>query len=270
MSLCSARGLAAALLSLSRTAVGWSQSPYVLGVHTDTGNDTLMQGRPGALIFSVDAWSGVPAAAITWAVTLDFSNEVGLGPAVDSFWQVTHPSSTVNVFHTKRDGAWAQNIRPRFYTTDPDTLLVGALYYQSTHWQGVGEQWRIVFTPSDTGLIVIDSVPVWPDNHCSVLDLDAQPHPISWQPRTIRIVPFCASGDVNGDTSLTSSDAIYLINYVFKNGPEPLGCTALGDVNCSGTVTSGDIIQFLNHIFRGGPQPCYTCALVVQGVWTCP
>jgi hypothetical protein len=66
-------------------------------------------------------------------------------------------------------------------------------------------------------------------------------------------------GDVNATGSLTSADIIYLVNHVFKGGPEAQPCAANGDVNCSGTVTSADIIYMVNHVFKGGDPPCDIC-----------
>jgi len=247
-----------------------AQPPYALGVHTDTGNDTLMQGVEGAILFSIDAEGDPPAAAFTWALTLTYSHETLIGPVVDSFWQVVNPAAVVNVYHTKRQGNFSQNLRPRFYATNPDTVLLGALYYLGGLWQGTGEQWRIVFTPPDTGLIVIDTTAIWPYNHLSALSSNGTPYPVTWQARTIHVVPYCPTGDANSNSEITSADAIYLVNHVFKNGPAPVPCSAYGDVNCTGTLTSADIIILLNYIFRAGPRPCYACALVEQGVWECP
>ena len=247
----------------------FAQSPYVLGVHTDSNNDTLMQGVEGALIFGVESPGGLPAASFTWALKLTFSGGHLMGPMVDSFWQGVQPSAVVNVYHLKRPGIWSQNLRPRFYTTNPDTVIVGAHYFQEA-WQGSGEQWRIVFTPADTGVIMIDTVSAWPFIHHSVLAWDGEEHPFVWQGKSIVVVPYCLTGDAKADSQITAADAIHLIGYVFKNGPPPIPCPAFGDVNCSGTVTSADIIALLNFIFRGGPRPCYSCALIEQGVWTCP
>jgi hypothetical protein len=75
------------------------------------------------------------------------------------------------------------------------------------------------------------------------------------------------TGDVNVSASLTSADIIYLVNYVFKSGPQPLPVVQSGDVNCSGSpaapgITSADIIYLVNHVFKGGPVPCNRCAQV--------
>ncbi len=62
-------------------------------------------------------------------------------------------------------------------------------------------------------------------------------------------------GDVNNNGSTTSSDIIYLVNYVFKGGPPPLPVVSEGDVNCSATITSSDVIFLVNYVFKGGPTP---------------
>jgi len=69
----------------------------------------------------------------------------------------------------------------------------------------------------------------------------------------------CTPGDVDTSGSVTSADIIYLVNHVFKGGPEPLPVAESGDVNCSGTITSADIIYLVGYVFKGGPEPCASC-----------
>ena len=71
--------------------------------------------------------------------------------------------------------------------------------------------------------------------------------------------PIDITGDVNLSTTLTSADIIYMVNFVFKGGPDPLPCSATADVNCSGSVTSADVIYMVNHVFKGGVPPCDAC-----------
>jgi hypothetical protein len=78
------------------------------------------------------------------------------------------------------------------------------------------------------------------------------------------------AADVNGDGPVTSADIIWLVNYVFKGGTEPVPCPAAGDVNCDGLVTSADIIYLVNYVFKGGPPPCNVGALIEAGTWDCP
>jgi len=77
-------------------------------------------------------------------------------------------------------------------------------------------------------------------------------------------------GDVDMSGTVNAGDAIYLVNYTFKSGLQPLPCEAAGDVDCSGSVTSADIIALINYTFKGGAKPCDICGLVEDGTWTCP
>jgi hypothetical protein len=61
-------------------------------------------------------------------------------------------------------------------------------------------------------------------------------------------------GDVNRSGSITSSDIIYLVNYVFKAGPLPVPLQS-GDVNKDGSINASDVIYLVNFVFKGGPPP---------------
>jgi hypothetical protein len=63
------------------------------------------------------------------------------------------------------------------------------------------------------------------------------------------------TGDVNQDGKVSISDAVYLINYLFKGGPSPY-LLYRGDVNCNQSVTVGDVVYLINYLFKGGPPPC--------------
>ena len=63
------------------------------------------------------------------------------------------------------------------------------------------------------------------------------------------------TGDPNGDLLITVSDVVYIINYLFKNGPPPSICRRSADVNCDGKVTVSDPIYLINYLFKGGPKP---------------
>jgi len=61
-------------------------------------------------------------------------------------------------------------------------------------------------------------------------------------------------GDVNGDQVVDIGDIVFVINYVFYGGAEPVPLEA-GDVNCDGIVDIGDIVYLINYVFYGGPEP---------------
>ena len=62
-------------------------------------------------------------------------------------------------------------------------------------------------------------------------------------------------GDVNSDGKRSVSDVVYLINYLFKGGPQPVGGLLLADVNCDGKVSVSDVVYLINYLFKGGTPP---------------
>jgi hypothetical protein len=66
-------------------------------------------------------------------------------------------------------------------------------------------------------------------------------------------------GDVNRNDNVTVADVVFLVNYLFKGGPEPY-YLACGDVNrdCQNTVS--DAVYLVNYLFKGGPLPLSGCA----------
>jgi hypothetical protein len=61
-------------------------------------------------------------------------------------------------------------------------------------------------------------------------------------------------GDANGDKELSISDVVYLINYLFRDGPPP-NSVQEADCNCDGEVSISDIIFLINYLFKGGLSP---------------
>ena len=61
-------------------------------------------------------------------------------------------------------------------------------------------------------------------------------------------------GDMTQDQVLTSSDVIFLINYIFKGGPAA-NPPSEADMNNNGAINSSDIIFLVNHVFKAGPPP---------------
>lgn len=64
-------------------------------------------------------------------------------------------------------------------------------------------------------------------------------------------------GNANGDDDVNVSDAVFIINYVFIGGAEPVPY-AIADVNCDGEVNVSDAVWLINFVFVGGNDPCDT------------
>ncbi len=63
------------------------------------------------------------------------------------------------------------------------------------------------------------------------------------------------SGDANGDGIVNVNDAIFVLNYLFREGSVPVPLWT-GDANCDDIVDVNDAIHVLNYLFRGGDPPC--------------
>ncbi len=68
------------------------------------------------------------------------------------------------------------------------------------------------------------------------------------------IPPQFIRGDANGDGVIDVGDVVYLINYLFKNGPAPYPLEA-GDANSDSVVDIGDVVYLINYLFKNGPPP---------------
>jgi len=72
---------------------------------------------------------------------------------------------------------------------------------------------------------------------------------------TIKYIPSSVKcGDANGDGNVTTSDIVYLVNYLFKGGPPPNPLWK-ADVNCDHAVNVTDISYLVSYFFQGGHSP---------------
>lgn len=65
-------------------------------------------------------------------------------------------------------------------------------------------------------------------------------------------------GDANNDGSVNVGDPVYLVNYIFKYGPEP-ACFDAADANNDCAVNVGDPVYLINYVFKYGPAPTCGC-----------
>ena len=61
-------------------------------------------------------------------------------------------------------------------------------------------------------------------------------------------------GDANRDGIIDVGDIVYLVSYLYKNGPAPSPIDA-GDANCDGIVDVGDIVYLVSYLYKNGPPP---------------
>jgi hypothetical protein len=67
--------------------------------------------------------------------------------------------------------------------------------------------------------------------------------------------PPVVCGDVYADGKINICDVVYLINYLFINGPAPDPLWA-GDCNCDGVIIVSDVVYLIKYLCIGGAPPC--------------
>lgn len=113
------------------------------------------------------------------------------------------------------------------------------------------------FTVSDTMTICVDTTWIMGMYGLTFTRTDA----IIYFPRDNMplyvTVKFFTRGDANGDGVIDIADVVYLVNYLFVDGPPPPAIKA-GDANCDGIINIADVVFLINYLFIGGPEPsCY-------------
>ena len=59
---------------------------------------------------------------------------------------------------------------------------------------------------------------------------------------------------VAGEPGIDIADLVYLVNYMFKEGPEP-SCPEEADVNAVDGLDIADLVYLVNYMFKEGPEP---------------
>jgi hypothetical protein len=94
----------------------------------------------------------------------------------------------------------------------------------------------------------------------SFSDTLGQMIPYRWHQGEV-VTWWSVSGDASNDSLVTLGDIVFLINYLFRGGPELCVCEA-ADCNHDCAVNLNDVIYLINYLYRGGSKPvpgCYYC-----------
>jgi predicted outer membrane repeat protein len=62
-------------------------------------------------------------------------------------------------------------------------------------------------------------------------------------------------GDANRDSTIDICDIVYLINFIYKDGPAPYPLSN-GDVNHDGIIDTEDLFYIIHYLYQNGPPPC--------------
>ena len=102
-------------------------------------------------------------------------------------------------------------------------------------------------------------IPDAPSDECLVRISDAQDGAPADQSDDYFSIAGYVAGDPTGDGKVDLGDAVYILNYLFKNGdlPDP---PAAGDPTGDCAIDLGDVIYLINYLFKGGDSPLSGCA----------
>jgi hypothetical protein len=80
-------------------------------------------------------------------------------------------------------------------------------------------------------------------------------HGVFGEPRLLPLpVAAFIRGDADASGAVNLSDGIYILNFLFRSGPEP-PCGDAADTDNDGSLGISDAIYLFNHLFLGAPPP---------------
>ena len=123
--------------------------------------------------------------------------------------------------------------------------------------RGEGVLADIYFSLTDTGFVSIDSTDL-PMGEAYLHFYDSTFQVVNPQMLQLecRVAPL--PGDINGDAEVDIGDVVFLLNYLYREGPPPQSPEA-GDINGDCLVDIGDVVYLINFLFRSGPAPKNSC-----------
>ena len=96
--------------------------------------------------------------------------------------------------------------------------------------------------------------------NCELVDEFGDPLPLTTEDGSLACDDGCCRmrGDVNHDGAelIDIADLLYLIDYMFRGGPEPV-CFDEADIDASGLepLDISDLFYLIDYMFTGGPEP---------------
>jgi M6 family metalloprotease-like protein len=180
--------------------------------------------RPLTVMQRVMAWLKAPDPAVQ-VMSPNGGEDLLPGYTFDIHWESVSFSHPVGIQYTTDAGAgWLPVV---------DTTANDGTY-----------SWLVPDTPSDSCLVKIYGVEVG--------------DPID-QSDDFFSIRYYIPGDPNGDQLVDLADAIFLLNYLFKQGDAP-EIMAAGDADADCVLNLGDAIYLLNYLFKAGDPPQPGCA----------
>ncbi|MCK4607256.1 MAG: hypothetical protein KAU35_08185, partial [candidate division Zixibacteria bacterium] len=92
--------------------------------------------------------------------------------------------------------------------------------------------------------------------HLETLLITAADAVNSPQPVSVLLKVWLLHGDLDYDGLISISDLVYMVDYMFNEGPEPRPELVVADMNCDRLVGVDDLVYLVDYMFNEGPIPC--------------
>ncbi len=224
---------------------GSSQSlDYFFTTYVTSGNYTQGEALQSALryMYTHGLWSMVKYEMFEWGA-LWGNPDLGMVPIISNYPPLTpvKPSGIT-------EGETGILYDFSSSTTDPEEDSISYFF----DWgDETNSNWLGSYKSGDT----CSASNTWMNSgsyYVKVKAKDIHDHQSAWSDSLS--VSIFSRGDCNSDGIIDIEDVIYLINYMYKNGPAPNPLEA-GNANCDGIVDIGDAVYLINYLFKGGPAP---------------
>jgi hypothetical protein len=223
---------------------GSSQSlDYYFTTSVTSGNYTQGQGHQWALrqMYTNGLWYSVKYEMFEWGA-LWGNPDLGMA-------NVNQPPQIPDAPSGITEGTPEIEYDYQSHTSDPEGDSIFYLFYWG---EGADSLWLGPYRSGDT----CTASHTWMNPgiyHVKVKAKDSNGGESNWSDSSSVAIYTC--GDCNNDKTIDGSDVVYLINYLFINGPAPTP-TQTGDVNQDAVLNTADVVYLINYVFIGGPSPC--------------
>jgi hypothetical protein len=261
---CYTEGLMPGLYSatVTVTAPGAADSPATLTVHLE-----IIPGEmPPADTVRVASATALPGDQIVIPVTLHNIRKAAAFTIPLKFDPAVLHCDSVSFVDTRIE---SYSIKDAPIDNDEGTILLGMIaFYDPSLEVGtgiVGYLHMTVSAEAQEQVTTIDTSYIPPAGEFIIVDEAAE----DFVPEFVKGNVFVSLeyyGDANSSGSVDISDAVYLVDFIFRDRRAPNPYEA-GDANADTYVNVGDVVRIINYIFKGGPGPGLAKPVVPQPVY---
>ena len=200
------------------------------------------------------AYYPLPSGPGTFYAHVEVTNDGSLGAMILPFiWSGPVSYDSVTFRESVFDDLEYRTVSP---DTGANKVLIGAIPVSEPPIPPTGGLFAtLCFTlNSNTGLVAVDSCFFPPVNHFAFTTTEPEGYAPQFAIGDFPVLQYWP-GDVTFDGRVNIGDIVFLLNYIYTNGPPPPHPIS-ADVNePDGVIDIEDIVYSITYLFTGGPAP---------------